>query len=204
MEPQERILASAKELFFKYGIKTITMDDIAKHLAVSKKTIYQFYANKNDLVETMMTRELNEHTCDFQKMADASANVIEEVFAIMKHMGVMFSQMNPNLFYDMQKYHSTSWKLFKNFKEEYIERMVEESINKGIAQGLVRTDIQPKIIARLRMKELEMGFDPEVFPPDKYKMVDVQVALIDHFLHGICTLKGHKMINKYKAIIEEE
>ena len=180
------------------------MDDIAKHLGMSKKTLYQFFANKNEIVEMMMMIQLNENECEMKQMSDEATNVIEEVFSIMKHMGTMFSKMNPNLFYDLQKHHTSSWNLFKKFKEEYMVKMVEDSITKGIKQGLVRADINPKIIGRLRMKELEMGFDPEVFPPDKFKIVDVQLALIDHFLHGICTLKGHKLINKYKSIIEEE
>ena len=204
MEPKERILAGARELFFKYGTKTITMDDIAKHLGMSKKTLYQYFSNKNEVVESMMLRQLHEKECECQRMADDSANVIEEVFSIMKNMGTFFSQANPNLFYDLQKYHSSSWNIFRKFRDEYMVKMVEDSIIKGIKQGLVRADIDSKTIARLRVKEVEMGFDPDTFPPDKFKIVDVQMALMDHFLHGICTLKGHKMVNKYKAIIEEE
>ncbi len=204
MEPKERILEGARELFFKHGTKTITMDDIAKHLGMSKKTLYQYFSNKNEVVESMMLKQLHEHECECQRMSDDSENVIEEVFAIMQNMGAFFSQANPNLFYDLQKYHSSSWNIFKKFKDEYMVKMVEESINKGIKQGVVRGDINSKIFARLRIKEVEMGFDPTTFPPEKFKIVDVQLALMDHFLHGICTLKGHKMINKHKAIIEEE
>src|ERR1700753_3107574 len=108
--------------------------------------------------------------------------------------------MNPNLFYDLQKYHPKVWKLFKRFKEDCIENMVEESIRKGIEQGLVRSDINTKIIARLRMEEVEMAFDAETFPPEKFKIIDIQLSLLDHFLHGICTLKGHKLINKHKQL----
>lgn len=82
--------------------------------------------------------------------------------------------------------------------------MVEESIIKGIKQGLVRADIDIKTIARMRIKQIEMVFDPTVFPPDKFKIVNIQQTLMDHFLHGICTIKGHKLINKYKSITEEE
>ncbi|MDP1746854.1 MAG: TetR/AcrR family transcriptional regulator [Bacteroidota bacterium] len=204
METKDRILLGAEELFFKYGIKSITMDDIAKHLGISKKTIYQFYSDKNEIVETLMVQRMQTNECEFKQIAKESANVIEEVFAMMKHMGVMFLQMNPNLFYDMQKYHPSSWKLFKQFKENCIERMVEDSVKRGIAQGLVREDINTKIVARLRMEEVEMGFNPEAFPPDKFKIVDVQLALLDHFLHGICTIKGHKLINKHKEVTEDE
>lgn len=204
METKDRILKGAEELFFKYGIKSITMDDIAKHLGISKKTIYQFYADKNEVVETLMVSQTKNSECEFKNIAEKSSNVIEEVFEMMKHMGIMFSQMNPNLFYDMQKYHPDSWKMFKQFKENFIERMVENSVKRGIEQGLVRADINTKIMARLRMEEVEMGFNPQVFPPDKFKIIDVQLALLDHFLHGICTLKGHKLINKYKQVTEEE
>jgi AcrR family transcriptional regulator len=204
MEVKDRILNGAEELFFKYGIKSVTMDDIAKHLAVSKKTIYQFYTDKNEILETLMSQRMKANECEFRKIAKESANVVEEVFATMKHMSEMFSQMNPNLFYDMQKYHPNSWVLFKKFKEECIERIVEESLNRGIKQGLVRADINTKIIARLRMEEVEIGFSPQAFPPNKFKIIDVQLALLEHFLHGICTIKGHKLINKYKEIIEEE
>jgi AcrR family transcriptional regulator len=204
METKDRILQGAQELFFKFGIKSITMDDIAKHLTMSKKTIYQFYNDKNEVVEKLMIQQMEQNQQEFQKIADESSNVIEEVFAMMKHMGVMFSQMNPNLFYDMQKYHPNSWKLFQVFKEECIERMVEESIKKGMEQGFVRLDISTKIMARLRMEQVEVGFNPHAFPPDKFKMADVQIAMLEHFLHGICTIKGHKLINKYKELIEEE
>ena len=204
METKDRILKSAEELFFKYGIKSITMDDIAKHLAMSKKTIYQFYSDKNEVVETLFTKRMKANEAEIKQITEDSANVIEEVFAVMKHMSIMFSQMNPNLFYDMQKYHPSSWKLFKQFKEDCIERMVEDSVKRGINQGLVRSDINTKIVAKLRMQEVEMGFNPQVFPPDKFKIMDVQLALLDHFLHGICTLKGHKLINKHKQLVEEE
>lgn len=204
MKTKDRILQGAQELFFKYGIKSITMDDIAKHLAISKKTIYKYYADKNEVVEAMTTQLMKKNEKEFQAIANESTNVVEEVFTMMKHMSAMFSQMNSNLFYDMQKYHSNSWKLFKDFKEECIERMVEESVKRGISQGLVRSDINSKIVARLRMEQVEMGFNPNAFPPNKFKIIDVQLALLDHFLHGICTLKGHKLINKYKELIEEE
>ena len=204
MKTKDRILKGAEELFFKYGIKSITMDDISKHLAISKKTIYHYFDDKNQVVETLMKERMRVNECEVEQIAKESENVIIEVFGLMKHLSAMFSQMNPNLFYDLQKYHPDSWKLFKDFKEECVERMVENSIKKGIKDGLVRSDINPKIIARMRMEMVEIGFNPQLFPPEKFKMLDVQLALLDHFLHGICTIKGHKLINKYKQLTEEE
>lgn len=204
METKDRILKGAEELFFKYGIKSVTMDDIAKHLAVSKKTIYQFYEDKNEMIETLMTISLKKDECEFKEIQKKSENVIVEVFNMMKHMGNVFSKINPAIFYDLQKYHPKAWGQFKTFKEDCMAKMVEEAIVRGVKEGLVREDIDPKILARLRLEEVEMGFSPIIFPPEKYKIIDVQVAMLDHFLHGICTLKGHKLLNKYKQLSEEE
>ncbi len=204
MDTKSKILNGAEELFFKYGIKSVTMEDIAKHLGISKKTIYQFYSDKNELVEIFMAERLKENEHECRLIAKNAANVIEIFFALMEHLGVMFSNMNPKLFYDLQKYHPTTWKLFKQFKEGFIELMVQDSLKRGMKEGFVRKDINTKIIARLRMEEVEMGFNPELFPPNKFKIIDVQLALLDHFLHGVCTLKGHKLINKHKQVTEEE
>ena len=204
METKERILKGAEELFFKYGIKSVTMDDIAKHLAVSKKTIYQFFEDKNEMVETLMTVKLKADECEFKQIQEESENVVVEVFNMMKHMGIVFSKVHPNIFYDLQKYHPKAWGQFKGFKEECMAKMVEDAISRGIREGLVRSDVNAKIMAKLRIEQVEMGLNPEIFPPDKFKIVDVQIAMIDHFLHGICTLKGHKLINKYKQLTEEE
>lgn len=204
METKDRILLGAEELFFKYGIKSVTMDDIAKHLAISKKTIYQFFEDKNELVETLMTEKLKQDECDIKHIQEESENVIVEVFSMMKHMGAMFAKVNPNIFYDLQKYHPNAWKQFKLFKHDCLASLVENSIDRGIKEGLVRSDINAKVLALLRIEEIEMGMNVDIFPPDKFKMLDVQITLIDHFLHGICTLKGHKLINKYKQLSEEE
>jgi AcrR family transcriptional regulator len=204
METKDRILKGAEELFFKYGIKSITMDDIAKHLAISKKTIYQFYSDKNELVETLMTLKLKEDECEFKEIEEASENMIVEVFNMMKHISIMFSKTNPNIFYDLQKYHPKAWDLFKEFKQDCMARMIETSIERGKSEGLVRNDVNSKVLSIMRIEQVEMGLNPAVFPPDKFKIVEIQLTMLDHFLYGICTLKGHKMINKYKQLTEEE
>lgn len=204
MDSKQKIVAGAEVLFLKYGIKSITMDDIARQLAISKKTIYQYFPDKDAVVHQLMIEKLKEDERDFKAVTETAQNVIDEVFGFMKLMTSMFSKINPIVFYDLQKYHPQTWKLFEAFKSNFICNMVEASIERGKQQGLVRQDANPKILARLRMQEIELAFNPLIFPPDKYKILDVQLAFIEHFLYGICTLKGHKQINKLRQIIEEE
>ena len=204
METKERILLGAEELFFKYGIKSITMDDIAKHLAMSKKTIYQFYKDKNELVEMLMAEKLKQDECEFQQIQTESSNMVEEVFNMMKHISLMFSKINPTIFYDLQKYHPKAWGLFRLFKQNCMAKMVEMSIERGKSEGFVRKDVDSKVLSIMRIEQVEMGLNPTVFPPDKFKIVEIQLAMLDHFLYGICTLKGHKMINKHKHLSDDE
>jgi len=138
-----------------------------------------------------------------EEITKSSKNAVEEILNAMQFMGKTFSRINPNLFYDMSKYHHESWNLFKAFKEEYLMKYVIRNLEKGKEEGLYRADISNKTLARLRLEQIEMAMNPSIFPPDKFNHVDVQIQLLDHFLHGIATLKGHKLINKYRQIDEE-
>jgi len=201
---EEKVILGAEELFFKYGIRSVTMDDIAKHLGMSKKTIYQYYKEKDEIVHKLMMAHIKEDECSFSECAEKSANIVEEVFNMMKNIHDIFSKINPQFIYELQKYYPQTWKLFKDFKENFILKMVEQSIEKGIKDGHVRPDVNVKILSRARMENVEMAMNPACFPPDKFKILDVQLTLVEHFLYGICTLKGNKLINKYKEITEEE
>ena len=204
MEPREKILLGAEELFFKFGIKSMTMDDIAKHLAMSKKTIYQFFEDKDALVQTLVTEHIAVNEQQMKLDSQAAKNAIEEVFVSLKHVNEMFSKTNPLLFHDLQKYHIKAWNIFKEHKDGCMTKIVIENLKRGIQEGLYREDINIKIIAQLRLQEIEMTFNPSVFPPTQYSMLTVMEQLLKHFLLGICTLKGHKLVNKHLQIIEKE
>jgi AcrR family transcriptional regulator len=204
MKNTDKILKGAEELFFRYGIRSVTMDDIAKHLGISKKTIYQSFKDKDQVVMKLMQQKLEADEAQIKKDVEQSDNVVEEVFNAMKHIADVMGRVNPNVFYDLQKYHPKAWQLFHEFKEKCILKTVEVSLEKGKKQGYIRTDINSKVLAMLRIHILEMGFNPDIFPPDKFNLLEVQLGLTEHFLYGICTLRGHKLINKLKQIVEEE
>ncbi len=201
METKEKILHAAFELFFRYGIKSVTMDDIAKHLSMSKKTIYQFFSDKDEIVHVLFDNYLQQHRMEFDVIATSSKNVVEEVFSYMKKMHLLLAQINPSIFYDLRKYHKGTWDLFRTFRTEYLLDVVEKSIDKGKLEGFIREDLNSKVIARMRVEQIDMGFNPHVFPTDKFNILEVQLAMTEHFLYGICTIKGHKLINKNKQII---
>lgn len=204
MKTEDRIITAAGELFFRHGIKSITMDDIASHLGMSKKTIYQFYADKDAIVVALTNQELTTQNLEMDEVRKTAINAIDEIFKTMSCLSRTFVKINANVFYDMQKFHPESWKRFHEFKEEKMLGFVEENLKSGIKDELYRSDVNVKIMAKFRMEEVAMAFNPTIFPPDKYNIKEVQMILLDHFVHGIATLKGHKLINKYKQIKEED
>ena len=204
MKTEERIIQAAGDLFFRHGIKSITMDEIASHLGISKKTIYQFFNDKNAIVEGLTDLEMDNQQEEMETVRNTSVNAVDEIFKIMNCVSKTFIKINANVFYDMQKYHPSSWQRFRDFKEMKMMGFVEENLKNGIRENLYRKDINVKIMAKYRMEQVVMAFNPDIFPPDKYNIKDIQMLLLDHFVHGITTLKGHKLINKYKEIKEEE
>lgn len=198
-DTRERILKASQELFFSYGIRSITMDDVARHLAISKKTIYHFFSDKDQIVLTLCQLDCEFNTGMMEHIARNSKDAIDEILQAMEFMSALFKRMNPNLIYDMQKYHHIAWNEFKKFREQNMMGTVERNLRKGIKQGLYRSDINAKLLARLRIEEVEMGMNPNIFPPNEYDLTKVQIELLSHFIHGILTEKGIKELANYKA-----
>src|ERR1700712_644654 len=138
MIPIERIIEGGEELFLTAGIKSVTMDDIAKHLGISKKTIYHFFKDKNELVLALVKKKLEDDECQMADVISNSGNVIEEMINMMKCSQEIFSRINPVVIHDMQKYHPDAWKHFQNFKADVLIRTLEELLSKGINQGYIR------------------------------------------------------------------
>jgi len=199
----ERILKGGGELFLQAGIKSVTMDDIAKHLGMSKKTIYQFFKDKDELVTALIKQRLQEDEDEMTEILNKSGNVIEGMINMMKCSEEIFARANPILIHDLQKYHPEAWKHFQGFKSEVIVRTMEGLLNKGIEQGYIRPDIDAKVLARMRVMQVEMGFNPAIFPATEFNLWKVQRQLLEHFNYGICTIKGYKLLNEYKNIHEE-
>jgi AcrR family transcriptional regulator len=130
MSQEERIIKGALDLFLQAGIKSVTMDDIARHLGMSKKTIYQFFGDKNELVVALVKSRLQEDEREMNAIMESSANVIEEMIKMMKCSEEILSRVNPIVFHDMQKYHPEAWQEFQRFKAEVMVKQTGATVNK--------------------------------------------------------------------------
>jgi AcrR family transcriptional regulator len=200
LELKERILQEADQLFHAYGIRSVSMDDIARKAGVSKKTIYQYYKDKDDLVSVMVHEMLSQDIRHFQHISEKAQDAIEEVILGAEQIKKMIRMVNPVVVFDLQKYHPKAWSIYKNFKEQYFLGALIRLMQRGIEEGYFRKDINVEVLAKMRVEQVQMGFDPTLFPFDKYNVMDVQWAFFDHFIHGIVTLKGYSKLIQYRQV----
>ena len=204
MEIKDRILQHAQTLFMRNGIKSVSMDDIAADMAMSKKTLYKWFENKDQIVQAGMSKHLNGTQCECTNMMEAATSAIDELFRMMEWTKQQFSNVHPSIFYDLQKFHPGTWQLWLAHKNEFILAQIIQNLRRGITEGLFRADLDVDVMARLRLSQIELLFDSNVFPPRQFGNERVSQALLEHFMLGVATLKGHRLINQYRHVTEEE
>ncbi len=194
---KEKILTEAERLFWKYGVRTITMDDIARRLAISKKTIYQYFTDKEDIVYQVVSHHLEHEIRECDKLFDKSLNPLEEMLMISDMMKRNADMVNPSLLMDVQRYYPKAWDVFLQHKEGRIITDIKDNLQRGVEQGIYRPDIDLETMARLRVELIQLGFDDRVFPNSKDVMA-TQDHLLHHFIRGILSEQGFTIYNALK------
>jgi len=195
---EDRIIIKAHELFMRYGIRSISMDEIAAQLGVSKKTIYNTYADKDALVEAAVDIEIRNNETECIKHSEECENAIHEIFLAMDMVHEMMKSMNPAILYDLRKYHPTAFKKFTDHKNKFFFELIKDNLARGIKEELYRPEINIEIMSKFRIGSMFLVFDPEIFPYNKTNITDVLWEITENFLYGLSTSKGVKNILKYK------
>lgn len=195
---KDRIQQKANDLFRRYGVKSITMDEIAAQLGVSKKTIYQYFSDKDELVEVIVKQTIDfaQQTCENNR--NNSKDSIDELFQAMDFVQQIFSGMNPAMMYDLEKFHPQSYRIFLDYKNKFLFDIIKSNLKRGITEELYRSDINIDIIAKFRLEAMMIAFNQDVYPASKFNLVDLHTTIIEHFLFGVASLKGYKLIMKYQ------
>lgn len=199
MDPKERILLKSNELFNRYGIRSVSMDDIATQLGMSKKTLYQYYVDKDELVNAVFDIILNSNKSQCLECSKKGENAIHEVFLSFDMMQDILTSMNPSVLFDMQKYHPSAYKKFQDFRNGFLYKLIRNNLERGIREEIYRPEIDTDILSKYRLFSVLLSFDPEVFPSNKTNLVYIEQQLLEHFLYGLATSKGEKLIQKYKT-----
>ncbi|MCS6833075.1 MAG: TetR/AcrR family transcriptional regulator [Flammeovirgaceae bacterium] len=194
---KERILLTSMDLFKKFGIKSVTMEDIAKKLGISKKTIYAFFKDKDELIESAARRQLEIDKAALEQIADESSSIIIHLVKISELIKQRMSEFHPVMIYDLQKYYPRAWQLYVSHRQDCQEQFLVTALEQGIKEGVFRPTIDVKALARMRLFQIELAFNPEVFPASEFNILHVQMQFFEHFVYGLCTEKGYEILQKY-------
>lgn len=199
MEAQERILTKAHELFMQYGIRGVSMDEVAKDLGISKKTIYQFYQDKDALVEAVIHLETSESQNRCNLFKEKSENALQELFLSMDMMLTLLAKIHPSVIHDIEKYHPKANQKYKDFKNKYLYTTIKDNLLRGIEEGIYRENINVEILTSFRLITSFIIFNPSAFPNTQTSLPKLAAEITDHFIYGIISAKGLKLFTKYKA-----
>jgi AcrR family transcriptional regulator len=167
-EQQEKWLKRVEELFFKLGIKSLTMDDVARELGISKKTLYSFVENKDDLVAKVMERHMAEQCQVDEALHAAASDAVDEMVRIIQQIITDFGKMKPNVVHEMQKYHRDVWNKINDFQQNYILNVARQNLEWGRREGLYRTEFDLETAARFYIAGAMAIFDDRYFPKPPY------------------------------------
>jgi len=196
------ILQGASELFMRYGVKSITMDEIARHLCISKKTIYQHFADKDELVITFTRMVLMQQQSEINEMEQNKSNVMESLRDISEFLRNKVCNINPGLLFDLKRYFPQAWKIFTEHKKQFMKDHLKRILERGMAEGFFRSDLNVEVLSRMRIEQVEMTFNPDIFPENQFDIPNIHMQFFHHFVYGICTLKGHREFNKIMNLEE--
>jgi len=189
-EDQQNILLKVRELYMKYGIKSITMDDVAMELGISKKTLYQYVADKEDLVGKFIDYEIDARQKEICKCFRVGFNAIEELFEISLFMNKLMREQNPATEHDLKKYYPHHFQKIVKARREGIFSYILLNLKKGKKEGLYRDDMNEEIIAKIYLSRTESIHMNDIYTVEEFTSIKIFVELISYHVRGIATEKG--------------
>lgn len=197
MDALTKILTVAADSFRQYGFKTITMDDIARRAGISKKTLYQHFTSKPDVVlATMIWYQEHIHNHVASIIAD-SENAVESMVRINAVLGQMFRQINPMAMLEMQRFFPEAYAQFRNKQLIKDVSTMRDNILRGMEEGLYRQGMDADLLARYRLESCLILFQPNSLVSEAHHPHLSSMVIMENFLYGLMTPKGEKLYQKY-------
>lgn len=193
-EEIRHILEKVALLYQKYGVRSVTMDDVSSELGISKKTLYQHFADKHQLVSMVADHLINTRQHCMDEIYVKDLNAIEELFEVARFVNQMMMEHNPALEYDLKKYYPEEYQKIRNIKRKSMYDSAFANLNKGLGEGIYREEMNPEIIARLHVARVEGMIDQELFSVADISSREVFREIMVYHIRGIANQKGIKIL----------
>jgi len=184
------LITSVAQLFMRLGIKSLTMDEIARQLGISKKTLYKYASDKKELVTKAVQLAIDEEECALSEMHKAEGTAIDKIFAINTMVSEKLQSIQPAVIFDMQKYYPEAWAIMEEHKSVFIHNQIKENLAEGIKQGLYRRNMNPELVTRIYVTLINSIFDSPLYSLSNHSFKETHTEVARYHLRGITNKKG--------------
>lgn len=194
---EELIINNARDLFFSYGLKSVSMDDLARKSGTSKKTIYQLVADKNELVDKVVEALVRGHAEALEQCSAGARNAVEEVVLRGRVPFVTLASVSRNFFYELEKFFPAAWAKLEAHRHQVMIPAIIENLERGVQEGYYREGLDKELIAGIRLQQIITALNPREFAGQHISTQKLMNSLTEFYLHAITTTKGKQLLNKY-------
>ncbi|MEM6877869.1 MAG: TetR/AcrR family transcriptional regulator, partial [Bacteroidota bacterium] len=192
-----QILSEAENLFMRYGLKSVSMDDVARKLGMSKKTLYQHFESKETLIKEVMVCNSEKDMEHFVGNMQNSSDDIDEYLGNSRYFISEMRQISPTLFYDMQKYYGGIWQQQKQSQMGHFDELIKQNILRGQEEGLYIDDMHADVIMKMHNQTIMAIVDTSLFPAMENSMEELIRQHALYHLRGILTEAGRKRLQEH-------
>lgn len=202
MEDKKReLVGKALEIYMRFGVKSVTMDEMARQLGVSKKTLYIHVKDKNDLVEQCMLLMHEREQDHIASIVSETENAIEQIIRISQFILGELKKVHPSIFFDLEKYHPQVTQMMQCHKDEFVCGCIEQNLVNGMKQGFYRENLNPKIISSIYVRLIDIIMDASLAQQAELRADEVYFEMFRYHIRGCATQKG---INYLTDLIKKD
>ncbi len=195
-DKKTEFLLKALGVYMKFGVKSVTMDEMARQLGISKKTIYTFVKDKNDLVLNCINVAHNSQKCEIETISSKEENAIDQLLKIGELVSQRLRAVHPSIFFDLQRYHPDAFEILKSGNDSLVVNHVKANIVKGKEQGLYRENIDENILSKMYVSFVDVLFRGELFSSQEYSYIQVYSEYFRYHIRGMASDKGLKYLQQ--------
>lgn len=193
---RQEIIEKVKVLYNQYGIRSVTMDDVVRELGISKKTLYQHFEDKSELVEAVLNCDKEIRMQEYREAINGVDNAIEEMLRYYDIQKKMIKENNPSLIYDLKKYYPKIHNDLIEKKRKVIFESVVGNLKRGKSEGIYRPDLDEEIVARLNLMRIEALINTGIFSNDEMMMPHFFTEMFKYHMYGVVNENGRKILEQ--------
>ena len=196
------ILEKVRELFFKYGVRSVSMDDICRETGISKKRLYQYVASKNELVEKLLELERRSFEVIFEKHNFDGVNSIDILLTVSKEVASKFIDVSPSVTFILKKNFPEIYHRHFELRTDFIYEKIKINLTKGMSQGMYRDDLSIELVARLYLSRLVDLHNPDFFPPEEFSFDTIFNSMFESLIRSIAKPEGLEYYEQKRKCIK--